>query len=199
MGRIGDYESKPGETPLDDASGLLPLYITTRKELDEAEFLNLSEATKFYLSNPSKINNFEIIREDLFDLHKKMFCNVWSWAGKKRTSNKNIGVDFFKIDEEIRKLEGDFKYWEKEKNDFIELIAKLHHRLVWIHPFEGGNGRWSRMVVNFIYYKQKKAFIKWPYEESSFRDKYLEALREADDHKFEKLLGVFKVLIKTLK
>ncbi len=202
MGRIGDLEeSSSGETSLDDASGLIPSYITNRKELYEAEFLNISEATKFYLSNPSKINKFKITREDIFLLHKKMFSDVWSWAGKKRASNKNIGVDFFKIDEEIKKLEGDFLFWEREDVDLIELITKLHHRLVWIHPFEGGNGRWSRMVTNLIFYKHKKTFIKWPDDEiqlkkkSSFRELYLEALKEADNSNIKKLTELFKTLI----
>ncbi|MBI4208502.1 MAG: Fic family protein [Deltaproteobacteria bacterium] len=29
-----------------------------------------------------------------------------------------------------------------------ELSARLHHRLVWIHPFENGNGRWARLIMN---------------------------------------------------
>ncbi len=194
MGRINDYVNKPGETPLDDASGLIPLYITTRKELDEAEFLNISEATRFYLFNPSKINKFKVNRESLFLLHKKMFGDVWSWAGKKRLSNKNIGVDTFRIDEEIKKLEDDFLFWIDDKADFCELLAKLHHRLVWIHPFEGGNGRWSRLVVNFIFYKEKKIFIKWE-DDQSFRNKYLEALRLADCGVFQDLINIFKHLI----
>ena len=201
MGRLSNYKNKPGETPF-DADGLIPPYITTRKELDEAEFLNISEATKFYLSNPSKINKFKIIRENLFDLHKKMFFDVWSWAGKKRASNKNIGVEFFKIDEEIKKLEGDFIFWEENNANLIELIAKLHHRLVWIHPFEGGNGRWSRLVVNIIYYKNTQKFIKWPANElqlkkkSSFREKYLLALQKADHGKFDEFIMLHNDLMK---
>ena len=200
MGRLSNYKNKPGETPF-DADGLIPSYITTRKELDEAEFLNISEATKFYLSNLSKINKFKMIREDLFDLHKRMFSNVWSWAGKKRASNKNIGVEFFKVDEEIKKLEGDFIFWEENNTDLIELIAKLHHRLVWIHPFEGGNGRWSRLVTNLILYKKLKKMIEWPDDEiqlkkaSSFRENYLKALKESDEGRFKKLTELFKILI----
>lgn len=203
MGRLDELheDSLSGETPLDDVSGLIPLYITKRNELYEAEFLNVSEATKYYLQRPSKINKFQINRKDLFEVHERMFSNVWSWAGKKRTSEKTIGVSHYKIEEEIRKLEADFKFWEEEKFKLVELISRLHHRLIWIHPFEGGNGRWSRLAANLILYKKAKKMIVWPDDEiqlkkvSSFRENYLKALKESDEGRFEKLIEIFKILI----
>ena len=190
-----------GKTTLDDVSGLIPLYITTRKELYEAEFVNVSEATTYYLLNITRKNKFEIDRECLFSLHKKMFEKVWSWAGKKRTSNKNIGVQAYKIDEEIQKLIGDYDFWRQEKLELIETVAKLHHRLVWIHPFEGGNGRWSRLATNLIYYKNTKRMMKWPEEElqlknkSTFREQYLAALREADKGHYASLVALLKKIV----
>ena len=186
------------ETFLEDVSGLIPVYITTRKELYEAEFINVSEATRDYLLNSVKLNKFEITRESLFALHKKMFENVWSWAGKKRNTTKNIGVQAYKIDEEIQKLTGDYHFWEQKKFELIEIIARLQHRLVWIHPFEGGNGRWSRLTASLIYYKNTKHLIKWPEEElqlkdkSTFREKYLSALREADKGHYNSLIALLK-------
>jgi len=190
-----------GETPLDDASGLIPSYITTRKELHEAEFLNISGATQYYLSNQTHLNKFDISRQSMFDLHKRMFNKVWTWAGKKRKTVKNIGVKPHSIDEEIQKFIDDYNFWIKEKMQIIEIISRIHHRLVWIHPFEGGNGRWSRLCSNLIYYKNKKQFLKWPEDElqlnkkSSFRDRYLKALKQADGGNYKEITQIHNELV----
>lgn len=192
---------KEGETNLDDVSGLIPLYITTRAELNEAEFVNITEASQYYLFNKNILNKFEVTKENLFKVHKKMFYKVWDWAGKKRISNKNIGVVAYKIDEEIKKLIADYYFWVKEKLDVVEIVSRLHHRLDYIHPFEGGNGRWSRLVVNIVFYKNTRKLIKWPEDElqlkkkSSLRDKYLEALKEADKGRYEELIKLHRELI----
>ena len=200
MGEL-EESSIDGGTVLDDVSGLIPVYITTRKELYEAEFINVTEATQYYLSNHNLLNRFEITRQTLFDVHKRMFDTVWSWAGKKRTSSKNIGIAPYEIDEEIKKLIDDYNFWIKEDMKIIEVAARLHHRLVWIHPFEGGNGRWSRFVANLIYYKNTKALLSWPEDElqlkkkSSFREKYLKALHEADSGKYDQLIKLHRELV----
>ena len=190
-----------GKTILDDVSGLILLHVTTRKELYEAEFINISDATKFYLLNPKQLSKFKIERQSLFNLHKRMFDKVWDWAGKKRASHKNIGIPAYKIEEEIQKFTDDYSFWEKDNMDLLELIARLQHKLVWIHPFEGGNGRWSRLVGNIVYYEKYKKLIKWPEEKlqlknkSSFREQYLEALREADKGRYNSMIALLKKLV----
>lgn len=205
MGKIKKEEyldgNNTGETPLDDVSGLIPLHITTRPELNEAEFINIAEASQYYLFNINVLNKFKVTKENLFEVHKKMFYKVWDWAGKKRKSNKNIGVPAYKIDEEIKKLIDDYNFWLNEKMDNLGLAARVHHRLVYIHPFEGGNGRWSRLVANILCYKNTKRLIKWPENElqlkkkSSFRDKYLKALKEADHGSYDLLTKLHKEII----
>lgn len=199
MGRL-TVKPASGETLLDDISGLIPAYITNRKELDEAEFLNINKAFKFYFINPKNLSKFEITRESLFNVHKKMFSLVWEWAGKKRKSNKNIGIEPYKIDEEIKKLIDDYNYWIKNDSDFTEILARLHHRFVWIHPFEGGNGRWARLVTDILYFKKTKKHLNFPEDElklrTTFRDEYLKALKESDKGNFDSLVIFFKKLTK---
>jgi len=177
-----DFPKLPfGATPIDDLSGLIPTYITTRQELYNAEFKNIAEATYLYLTR-KKVCTFSL--KFLYKVHHDMFKYVWKWAGKKRITNLNIGVDKNQIDIALKNLLDDLKFWETSNVSLLERSVILHHRLVKIHPFLNGNGRWARLVIN-IYLKQHAApLIKWPENSltnaNNFREQYIQALKEAD-------------------
>lgn len=188
-----NQELPPGATPLtgEELEGLLPKYITTRRELNDAEFKNISEASKKYLLSRKKIQ-FNL--SDLFELHKEMFGNVWAWAGKKRKTNKNIGVDKAQIEMEMKKLIDDLQYWLEHKMDIIEISARLHHRLVYIHPFNNGNGRWARFIVNLFLKEHLNSYINFPEDEllltTAIRKAYIKSLQEADNLKYGPLIDL---------
>jgi len=194
MVRVEDISGKlpEGATPLDDISELKPAYITTIVELYNAEFININEASKKYFLKPTRKQLLTI--ELLYRIHKDMFSKVWKWAGKKRKTNKNIGVDWHQIDIELKKLIGDLQYWQENKIDIMEISARLHHRLVKIHPFENGNGRWARFAVNLFLQNQGLRTVNWPEKElfvnSVFRKKYIDALKQADLQKYDKLIAL---------
>ena len=111
-------------------------------------------------------------------------------------TNKNIGVDWHQIDTELKKLIGDLQYWQENKTDVMEISARLHHRIVKIHPFENGNGRWARFAVNLFLQNQDLRTVNWPEKElfinSVFREKYIDALKQADLQKYEELIALHK-------
>jgi Fic-DOC domain mobile mystery protein B len=142
-----------GQTPLDEdeKEGLLIETISTRAELDEFEQANIQQAIEWTIKNkfsPHRIFTEEFISE----VHKRMFGEVWAWAGKYRKSNKNIGVDKHQISIAIRQLIEDCKYWLSEKTFEEEEIAiRFSHRIVKIHAFSNGNGRHSRLLADQNY------------------------------------------------
>jgi len=81
-----------------------------------------------------------------------------------------------KIKEEIRKI-FQWYYGERKKLHPVELGAILHNKLVRLHPFSDGNGRTSRVVMNWILMKNK-----FPMFYVELRDKihYYEAIEEGD-------------------
>lgn len=193
-----NQELPPGATPLtaEDLEGLLPRYITTRRELNDAEFKNISDASKIYLLSRKKI---QFILGNLYKIHKEMFGNVRAWAGKKRKTNKNIGVDKAQINIEMKKLIDDLQYWLDHKMDTIEISARLHHRLVYIHPFNNGNGRWARFIVNLFLKEHLDSYINFPEDEllltTSIRKTYIKALQEADNLDYGPLIDLQKKYI----
>ena len=59
----------------------------------------------------------------------------------------------------------------------IELAALFHYRYIRIHPFEDGNGRIARLMVNFILTRHDYPMIV---VRSRKKSEYLEALHQAD-------------------
>ena len=70
-----------GATPLDDISGLLREDITTRRQLDEAESLNIVNAVEWI--ERGRLGDVFTV-EFYQDLHSRMYDQVWSWAGTLR-------------------------------------------------------------------------------------------------------------------
>ena len=185
------HKSDDGKTPLDDISGLL-VDTSSREELNAVEFQNVSQATLKYLGRRLTDRQAPFTYEWFLKVHHDMFDQVWKWAGEIRKSDKNVGIDKLKIREALKTLEKDYHYWLSSQMKSDELVARLHHRLVWIHPFENGNGRWARLITNIHLKKIREKLIEWPekslIESSNLRQKYLNALRDADDRDFKPLI-----------
>lgn len=180
------WHSIPGETPI-DPSGLKIRGITTRSELNAVEAENIRKAVVKYLSaKPSR-------RLAPFDLawcqrlHQEMFGDVWEWAGTIRTRDLNLGIPFYAVRENLLSLLDDLKSWN-QYFDLVEQATRLHHRAVQIHPFENGNGRWSRMLANIWLRLNRHPVIDWPEPtlgaESDIRFDYIAAIKKADDGEF---------------
>lgn len=193
MGLKLEYNN--GQTPIDDdeKEGLKIKSISIRKELDEFEQVNIQKALKWSFSN--KLTIEKILTEKFIKLlHKKMFDEVWKWAGSYRTSNKNIGVDKFEIGIELRKLFDDAKFWYSDKVFTPdEFTIRLKHRLVKIHLFPNGNGRHSRLFADIIITKVfNLPVFSWGNKNlttiSDVRNKYISALKTADEGDYSRLV-----------
>ena len=70
--------------------------------------------------------------------------------------------------------------WLNENNDNlspIELAASLHYRFVRIHPFDDGNGRTARLLMNYVLLKNDYPIV---IIKSKDKKDYLAALNKAD-------------------
>jgi Fic-DOC domain mobile mystery protein B len=143
----------------------------------------------------SRLSPKEILTENfLFLVHRKMFGEVWEWAGKKRKTNKNIGVDKHLISVEIRKLIDDCRYWIENKtynND--EIAIRFSHRIVKIHLFPNGNGRHSRLIADIMISNIfRNPVFSWGGADLSknnkMRKEYLEAIHLADIENYKVLI-----------
>lgn len=189
-----EFEYPPGATPLDpdEAAGLIPDHITTQRQLNRWEARNILNGEDWAFDN----KRADILSVDfVLTLHKKMFGDTWRWAGKFRETEKNIGVAPEAIEVELKKLLQDVKAQLQDKSwPLDQVAARFHHRLVFIHPFPNGNGRFARTMCDLLLVQNGGARFTWgagdlTSTESELRKRYIAALQAADGKDYE---GLFK-------
>lgn len=175
-----------GATPLDldEAERLVPSWISTRRELDTAEQENIARAVQWAAARRFEADN--VLDEGfLHELHRRMFEDVWQWAGSYRDTAKNIGVDPWNIGQEVALVLADASHWIDHRVYGIDEIAvRLHHRLVAIHPFPNGNGRHARQMADMLVTSLGGVRFSWGASLAAApgeaRREYLSALHLAD-------------------
>lgn len=179
-------------TPLtaEECEQLIPAYITLRHELNEAEQINIGQALRWAAARKKR----DVLDQNfLRQLHKRMFGDVWRWAGQYRTSARNIGVDAYRITMDVHQAIDDACYWIEHKTyPPDEIAVRFSHRLVAIHPFPNGNGRFSRLIGDLLAQQLEQEPFTWGranlVDAGETRVRYIEALRAADNHDIKPLL-----------
>ncbi|ODU20405.1 MAG: cell filamentation protein Fic [Sphingomonas sp. SCN 67-18] len=179
-------------TPLEpgEREGLLQSWITTRADLNEAEQANIDAGVGWAFGRRADILTERFVRE----LHKRMLGDVWSWAGAFRRTERNIGIDAYRIQTELHALLADVNYWVQNKTYPADEIAiRFHHCLVAIHPFPNGNGRHARLMADLLIERLEGQPFTWAGgnlgDIGAMRRAYVDALRAADAHDIAPLLA----------
>lgn len=116
------------------------------REVYEAK--NLAKITTYLLKNP----NNELTIELILSLHRMLLSDISDdWAGRFRSGREWVRVaghvganpDF------VEKLMNDLVSYQKPNNSyFLDSIAWFHAEFEIIHPFNDGNGRIGRVLIN---------------------------------------------------
>ncbi|OHC67711.1 MAG: cell filamentation protein Fic [Rhodocyclales bacterium GWA2_65_20] len=183
----------PGATPLDpdEAAELIPSHIANHGQLNEWEMVNILEGERWAFGRRHK----DLLgSEFVCRLHKRMFGNTWRWAGKFRTTEKNIGVAPLHIQPTLRNLCEDVKaQLAYASYPLDEIAARFSHRLVAIHPFANGNGRLSRTLADLLLVQHGAPRFTWGagnlFADGEVRQRYLASLRAADGKDYGLLLA----------
>jgi Fic-DOC domain mobile mystery protein B len=141
-----------GATPLEeeDLEGLIPDFVATRADLNQVEFENITKALPWTQRQARSLGAEGILDYGfMLALHRRMFGDVWTWAGTQRWRVTNVGVEPHLIATQSRLLLDDAKFWHAQ-GVFgpDDLAARIHCRLVSVHPFRNGNGRCTRMMAD---------------------------------------------------
>jgi len=118
----------------------------------------------------------------ILEWHKKLFYETKpDIAGKIRKNRIGISGSRFvpPLPVEVYPLLRDFFRWyggNKDRVQPVELAALVHLKFVTIHPFADGNGRISRLMMNFVLNRKGYPMLNIPYEG---RNGYYSALERA--------------------
>jgi Fic-DOC domain mobile mystery protein B len=186
------FQADDAATPLtpEERLDLKLTYVALRRELNEAEALNVLAGERWALSRKRDALDEVFLRR----LHLRMFGDVWRWAGKYRTSARNLGVDHWAIEVSLRQALDDARFWVEQKSYSPDEIAvRFHHKLVAIHPFPNGNGRWSRLAADLLALQLGQERFTWGrgsiVAASETRQAYVRALKAADASEMALLLA----------
>jgi Fic-DOC domain mobile mystery protein B len=177
-------------TPLaDEERQGLRLPVLTRKELNRAEAENISRAMTWLFLSRRRLRPESVTREAWLErLHWRMYDQVWAWAGQYRTADRNLGVPYWQIRVDMRNLEADAQAWLTDTSatrfSDDECAIRFGYRLVVIHPFPNGNGRWSRLASDALIVALGGHRFSWGgaslTETGQLRHSYITALQAAD-------------------
>ena len=106
--------------------------------------------------------------------------------GEYKTQPNNVRtstgeINYFTPPDQVKPVMGDLIDWYRRQEDEGEhpiiIAATFHYRFTRIHPFDDGNGRMARLLMNMILIKHGYTVAVVPVEQ---RDQYIGMLEQAD-------------------
>ena len=162
--------------------GLIPTWIVTRDDLNRAERANIAKGLRW-----ARRARFDVLApDDLMTLHKRMYGDVWRWAGQPRRSETNIGrADWWALREHLHQIAGDVAAQvAAAARDPDEIAIDFHWRVVALHVFPNGNGRHARLAADLLAERLGRPVFSWGQSDlipiGDARANYVAALRAAD-------------------
>jgi Fic family protein len=168
------------------------MVINDRPLKDEIEAKSLANATEYLYR---LIDGSEpLTKRTILELHGLIMADIPYFEGGRFRSNEVIiknsshkPPSFLFVEEHIDEM---FKWMNRNahKHSPLVMAAILHHWLTWIHPFSDGNGRTARLFLDFFLLQKgyPEIIVK-----IADRDRYYDALIEADKGNIESLVELF--------
>lgn len=182
-----------GETPLDpeEAEALTARARAllgddpTKADLYDAEQAVLADVSEHLLDDVADgaLGLDEILSDHfLRDLHLKLYGDIWTWAGRFRTRELNIGIAPEQIAVALRTFLENARYRWQHTEDWTarELGIAVHAETVRIHPFIDGNGRTTRLLADLLFLAAQGDESLEAYDWAVDKDRYIDLLREYD-------------------
>jgi cell filamentation protein len=141
----------------------------------------------------------EISTQLLLEIHRIAFSELYDWAGSWRTTFVNVGQ--LTPPEPSKVLHFMYQFIDnlnfKIRNatthqDFIDCLTFAHYEFIRIHPFNNGNGRTGRILMNIVALKFGFKPLELYHREGDSRKVYIDAMKSADNGNFEPLTTLIR-------
>lgn len=170
----------------DPKTGLLRnlFNITDSDTLIFVESVAVTKRLQELYENPIKIKRIE----NLFEIHRHLFQDIYVWAGKKRIVEiRKDGKQFFPTTnfdngfKYIDALISEFKKISKDnRKQLAEKLAEILDNVNYLHPFREGNGRTQREFLRLLALEKGLNLNLNPPDNKSIYERYMKGTIESD-------------------
>ncbi|MBS7255130.1 Fic family protein [Flavobacterium branchiicola] len=181
-------ENQTNWTPFPD-DNLLGL--TDKNQINEIEAIGIAKAELYTFELEVDV---EISTMLILEIHKIAFEQLYDWAGKWRKTEVSVGQLI--PPKPTLVLQAMFQFLDnlnfkisisKTQNDHIECLVYAHYEFIRIHPFNNGNGRTGRILMNLIALKFGYQPLELYHREGESRKFYINAMKLADNGDYKLL------------
>lgn len=142
--------------------------------------------------NPIKIKGID----SLFAIHKHLFQDIYTWAGKKRiveiSKDRKQFFPTSHFDNAIRYIDNlvtEFKKIPKDnKKNLAEKLAEILDNVNYLHPFREGNGRAQREFLRILALEKELTLNLNPPDNKSVYERYMKGTIESDVNVLKELI-----------
>lgn len=167
------------------------LGLTDKDAINEHEAKGIAVAELFIFGLDSEMElSAQLIRE----IHRIAFSELYDWAGEWRTTTVTVGqlvppqptqilnLMYQFIDNLNFRIDN-----SKTQDEQLHCLTYAHYEFIRIHPFNNGNGRTGRMLMNLVALKFGYQPLELHHRDGDDRKTYIGAMRAADGGNFEPL------------
>lgn len=172
------------------------LELTDKNLINELEAKGIAAAELFVFGLDSEI---PVSTQLLLEIHRIAFSELYDWAGKWRTNQVVVGqltppdpvhviqLMYQFIDNLNFKVGISINY-----KDQLDTLTFAHYEFIRIHPFNNGNGRTGRILMNLLALKFGYRPLELYHREGDSRKIYIEAMKAADIGDFGPLTNLIR-------
>lgn len=186
-------EDNTNWTPSPDFNNL---GLTDKNIINEYEAKGIAAAELFVFELDSET---EISIQLLLQIHKIAFSELYLWAGSWRTTSVSVGQLIPPEPSKVLHLMYQFidnlnfkVRTATTPQDHIDCLVFAHYEFIRIHPFNNGNGRTGRILMNIIALKFGYKPLELYHREGESRKTYIDAMKFADNGNFEPLTTLIR-------
>lgn len=192
---------------MDDSTNWTPspddnkLHLTDKNLINEYEAKGIAAAELFVFAMDSET---EISVQLLLEIHGIAFSELYDWAGSWRSTNVSVGQ--LTPPEPSRVLLLMYQFIDNlnykirsatNQQDHIDCLVFAHYEFIRIHPFNNGNGRTGRILMNIVALKFGYKPLELYHREGDSRKNYIQAMKLADNGNFELLTNLIRKELST--
>jgi len=170
------------------------LGLSDKNLINELEAKGIAAAELFVFGLDSDI---PVSAQLLLEIHKIAFSELYEWAGKWRTNQVVVGQ--LTPPDPVQVLQIMYQFIDNlnfkagiatNTQDHLDTLTFAHYEFIRIHPFNNGNGRTGRILMNLIALKFGYRPLELYHREGDSRKIYIDAMKAADKGDFGPLTNL---------